>query len=62
MIHIHLAHSKQSPNISEFHGVAMAERALRPDVNGPAEKLITELQQSRKMHMIEHLQASLLWI
>jgi hypothetical protein len=30
--------------------------SARPDVNGPAEKLITELQQSRKMHMIEYLQ------
>lgn len=34
--------------------------SARPDVNGPAEKLITELQQSRKMHMIEYLQAKLL--
>jgi len=28
--------------------------------NGPVEKLVTELQQSRKMHMVEHLQAKLL--
>lgn len=27
--------------------------------NGPVEKLVTELQQSRKMHMVEHLQVQI---
>eukprot|EP00913_Durusdinium_trenchii_P022710 g21329.t1 len=31
-----------------------------PAIDGPAEKLVNELQQSRKMQMIDHLQAKLL--